>query len=211
MLDQIKNPDNKRELLKYPYPMNLFLTLLSCTVEPPEFTDDILDGIAYAISTLNDRQREVLRQRYEERKTYKAIAASFGVTTQRSRNAEYLAFRKLRHPKLLGFILYGKQGYADMNYVYRSPWTAEEVKEETPKKADPEYLQKPIAAMDLTVGAENRLLRAGYECIGDLVKLTHEEIQGIKYLTSKNRVEIAECLYRNGVTDTCWVDYVLVK
>ena len=59
----------------------MLLTLLDATVlEVPELTSDVFAGIEYALSMLTAREREVLHQRYQERKTYSAIGTAFHVT-----------------------------------------------------------------------------------------------------------------------------------
>ena len=110
---------SKQAMLKQPYPLNMLLTLLDTTVlEVPELTDDVLAGIDYALSMLSDRERVVLHQRYEERKTYSAIGEVFHVTASTVQKNEYSAFRKLRHRQIMGYILYGKDGFAQREYTY---------------------------------------------------------------------------------------------
>ena len=110
---------SRQAMLKQPYPLNMLLTLLDATVlEIPELTDDVLAGLEYALSILTDREREVLHQRYEERKTYSAIGVTFHVTASTVQKNEYSAFRKLRHRQVMGYILYGKDGFAQREYTY---------------------------------------------------------------------------------------------
>ena len=110
---------SKPAMLKQPYPLNMLLTLLDeTTLEVPELTDDVIAGLEYALSMLTDREREVLYQRYEERKTYSTIGTIFQVTASTVQKNEYSAFRKLRHRQVMGYILYGKDGFAQREYTY---------------------------------------------------------------------------------------------
>ncbi len=119
MTEGTQKPMSRQAMLKQPYPLNMLLTLLDATVlEVLELTDDVLAGIDYTLSMLTDREREVLHQRYEERKTYSAIGATFHVTASTVQKNEYSAFRKLRHRQVMGYILYGKDGFAQREYTY---------------------------------------------------------------------------------------------
>ena len=119
MTEGTQKPMSRQAMLKQPYPLNMLLTLLDATtLEVPELTDDVLAGLEYALSMLTDREREVLHQRYEERNTYSAIGATFHVTTSTVQKNEYSAFRKLRHRQVMGYILYGKDGFAQREYTY---------------------------------------------------------------------------------------------
>ena len=110
---------SKQAMLKQPYPLNMLLNLLDATVlEVPELTSDVFAGIEYALSKLTEREREVLHQRYEERKTYSAIGEVLDVTASTVQKNEYSAFRKLRHRQVMGYILYGKDGFAQREYTY---------------------------------------------------------------------------------------------
>lgn len=119
MTEGTQKPMSRQAMLKQPYPLNMLLTLLdTTTLEVPELTDDVFAGIDYALSMLTDREREVLHQRYEERNTYSAIGTFFHVTASTVQKNEYSAFRKLRHRQIMGYILYGKDGFAQREYTY---------------------------------------------------------------------------------------------
>jgi len=119
MTEGTQKPMSRQAMLKQPYPLNMLLTLLDATtLEVPELTDDVLAGLEYALSMLTDREREVLYQRYKERKTYSAIGAAFHVTASTVQKNEYSAFRKLRHRQVMGYILYGKNGFTQREYTY---------------------------------------------------------------------------------------------
>ena len=119
MTEGTQKPMRRQAMLKQPYPLNMLLNLLDATVlEVPELTSDVFAGIDYALSKLTEREREVLHQRYEERKTYSAIGEVFDVTASTVQKNEYSAFRKLRHRQVMGYILYGKDGFAQREYTY---------------------------------------------------------------------------------------------
>ena len=66
-------PNNKRKLLPLPYPQNLILTLIDGLIESIEVTPDMEAGLEYALSTLTDMEREILKLRFEGRLTYEQI------------------------------------------------------------------------------------------------------------------------------------------
>lgn len=105
----------KKQLLKEEYPLNLLLTLKATTVLeislPTEITEDILDGVAYGISTLNTREQTLIHLRYVERFTYANIAKHFGISQQRVIQLEFGALKKLRNPSVRGYLRYGLNAY----------------------------------------------------------------------------------------------------
>ena len=194
-------PNNKRKLLPLPYPQNLILTLTDGLIESIEVTPDMEAGLEYALSTLTDIEREILKLRFEGRLTYEQIGEVRGRSGSGARHGETNAFRKLRRPPMIGYILYGKEGFAKMDYIFYWPW-----KEPPPKKEPPDakVYAIPFEELDLTVRSFNNLRRAGYEVVGDIVNLSYEEILKIPYLPRKNCNEIAWKLWHLGFEDTGW-------
>ncbi len=100
-----------------PYPLNLFLSVddgfLRTPIPVEKITQDNLDGLLHAITLLPERYQEILRLRFDERRTLSEIGEKFGVTTERIRAVIVAAHRKLREASLYVFLKYGKQGYAE--------------------------------------------------------------------------------------------------
>ena len=114
-------PNNKRKLLPLPYPQNLILTLIDGLIESIEVTPDMETGLEYALSTLTDIEREILKLRYEGRLTYDQIGEVRGRDGGGARQRESNAFRKLRRPPMIGYILYyfvRKNKYRLLTSVY---------------------------------------------------------------------------------------------
>ncbi len=103
----------KKDLLKEPYPINLIKTVAyNRDLDIPEgLSTDILKGVKYVLSLLDERQQEIIRQRYQERKTYAEIADTFLVTRARICQLEQQAFVKIRKPYNWSFVQYGVWGY----------------------------------------------------------------------------------------------------
>lgn len=87
--------------------------------------------ISKALDTLNGREREVIRLRYEEELTFEEIGKRFNVSYERIRQIEASALRKLRHPSMIGM-------FVDCLDV-------EEPKRAFYKKAAQEYLDEKAA------------------------------------------------------------------
>ena len=196
-----RQPSIKRKLLSKPYPENLILTLMIGIMESIEVTSDMQMGLDYALATLTDVEREVLRLRFEDRLTYAQIGSIRERTGKSACGVENNAMRKLRRPPMIGYILYGKERFTEMDHVFHWPWEAPPPKIEPPNQ---KVSTIPFEELDLTVRSFNNLRRAGYEYVGDIINLTYDQILKIPYLPRKNCNEIAWKLWNLGFKDTCW-------
>ena len=194
----------KMKSLKEPYPKNLILSIQVTAVHEiqlpfEDITDDIRAGLDYALSTLSEREQEIVRLRYQERLPLREIGLAIGVTTERIRSLGDRILRKLREPRVLGYIKYGKYGYEAL--------VAQ--REEEKRKADvSNQLQMNLEELDLTIRSFNCLKKRGCNTVGDIVKLTEEEIIETKNLGRKSMIEIAEKLRSIGVHNTVWDDFI---
>lgn len=194
----------KMKSVKEPYPKNLILSIQVTAVHEiqlpiEDITDDIKAGLDYALSTLSEREQEIVRLRYQERLPLREIGLAIGVTTERIRSLGDRILRKLREPRVLGYIKYGKYGYEAL--------VAQ--REEERWKADvSNQLQMNLEELDLTIRSFNCLKKRGCNTVGDIVKLTEEEIIETKNLGRKSMIEIAEKLRSIGVHNTVWDDFI---
>lgn len=213
---------DKRSILKEEYPRNLLLAIRGAweQEEPTELTADVLAGIQYALSTLNEREQLVLCRRYKEQKTLREIGEEIGVKQERSRQIETAALRKLRYPRNMRFITKGVDGYikerckVEYERGYQVGYNAgyqqgvDEASNGVSKAGiSVTIVSLPIEALDLSVRSFNALRRAGYVTIGDLLKVNEKEIIHIKNLGTKQRQEVAVSLYRYGISQTAWDIY----
>lgn len=213
---------DKRSILKEEYPRNLLLAIRGAweQEEPTELTTDVLAGIQYALSTLNEREQLVLCRRYKEQKTLREIGEEIGVKQERSRQIETAALRKLRYPRNMRFITKGVDGYikerckVEYERGYQVGYNAgyqqgvDEASNGVNKAGiSVTIVSLPIEALDLSVRSFNALRRAGYVTIGDLLKVNEKDIIHIKNLGIKQRQEVAVSLYRYGISQTAWDIY----
>ena len=199
---QKPNPEKmayRKAVLKEPYPMNLLLTLNDgfFHFEPlanEDIKQDNIDGLLHAVSFLPGRTQEMIRLRFEERQTFKKIGETIGITTERVRYLLVDAERKLRSPRLYGYIKYGKVG----REVRRAQL------EEEKKNAVVDKMQIDVRDMGLSVKAMNRLIAKRCDVVADVVALKKDEILNIKMLGKTMRQEIASKLESLGITDSDW-------
>lgn len=194
----------KMKYLKEPYPKNLLLVIQVTAVYPTDLptdniTDDIKAGLDYALSTFADREREIIRMRYQERLPLREIGLAIGVTTERIRSLSDKILRKLREPQRLGYIKFGKFGYEAL--------IAKREEEKRNAKVDSQ-LQMTLEELDLTVRSFNCLKVRGCDTVGDIAALTKEEILKTKNLGKKSMIEISEAQKAIGVYNTAWDDFI---
>lgn len=217
-----ENTTDKRNILKEEYPRNLLLAVRGAWEQenPTELTADVLAGIQYALSTLNEREQLVLCRRYKESKKLREIGEEIGVKQERSRQIETAALRKLRSRNNMSFMTKGVIGYIKerckveyergyqfgFNTGYQQG-VSEASQGITKAGVSVTIVSLPIEALDLSVRSFNALRRAGYVTIGDLLKVDDKEIIHIKNLGTKQRQEVAVSLYRYGISQTAWDIY----
>lgn len=206
------------------YPRNLLTALTEKTeLEPPaNITSDILAGLHYVLSLLEEREREILRLRYEDPHTQAQIGAILGVSSERIRQIEQKTLRKLRTPPKWNYIKCGisgnmkrlaadsySRGYAEgykMGYKNGDHDARKNV--EAPKIPD-EMLNLPIEALGLSVRAFNCLKAARCELIGDVFRLDEERIIRMRNLGKISADEIARALHKREIKGTAWDGFLL--
>jgi RNA polymerase sigma factor (sigma-70 family) len=73
-------------------------------------TEDEMNGLNKALSTLSSREREIIKYRYEDELYLDEIGKMYDIGKERVRQIEALAIRKLRHPCRSKLIKYGIDG-----------------------------------------------------------------------------------------------------
>ena len=189
------------------YPYNLLEEVFANKeYEPAELTDDMADGLAYAIAALGERREAILRMYYDEGKRAREIADYFGVTTSAIYALKRNAVMRLRRHDAICYITYGKKGFEEREHRLRL--------EKEIKKNSEQYQQVMgvrFEELDLSVRSFNCLRRAGYVTIGDIVDLTEEEIIHIKNISWKQYDEIGRKLLARGVSDSAWIGFIQDK
>lgn len=196
---EVKKTVNRRNLYKEgTYPYNLLTAVKDGhDIEfPTELTADNLAGLEYVISKLPPNWQEIIRQRYEEKKTKTEIAKLFSVTGSSISGTEQRSLRILRHPRNVNIINLGLEGFRQ--FLRKN---IEEI-ENTPITKRPFYL------LDLSTRTYNGLVSAGCRLVEEVAVLSEAEIMQIKKLGPKCRNEVAVALQKHGIVGTQWEKYL---
>ncbi|MGN0107081.1 MAG: sigma-70 family RNA polymerase sigma factor [Hominilimicola sp.] len=91
------------------FPENLLADIYG---QAPEgaVTEDRTEGLSYVLSNLREREREIVRLRYEKMLTYREIGETMGFSTERARQLLVKTLRKMRNPLNTRYITYGMKG-----------------------------------------------------------------------------------------------------
>lgn len=211
--------DKEKKWIKAPYPRNLLYAVRGWheEEEPINLTQDVLSGVQYAVSTLNDREQFIIKCRYAEGMTLRAIGEKIGVKAERTRQIEIVALRKLRDRKKMMIMTIGLEGYIneqsrieyERGYQIGFNDGYEQGLLDAPKGVVKEgksvaITSLPLEALNISLRTRNALGCAGYKRIGDILKLYRREIIHIKNLGPKQREEVAAGLHYYGITETDW-------
>lgn len=185
------------------YPDNLVLAIFGEEVEYSK------KGLENALTTLTEREEDVLKYRYQEGKTLREVGNIYSITQERIRQVEAKALRKLRHPEraymlktvtlseyneLLNKYNKLKSNYYTLTEAFASHKGIE--KEEVPDTVRAILCEdKTLEELELSVRSYNVLKRHGCNTISDVAKLTTEELRKVRYMGRKSEEEILKKLH----------------
>ena len=205
------------------YPENLLAVITDSTKLDPidSFSKEQQAGLNYALFTLEDREREVLRMRYEEGLTINEIAAEFSVSQGRVRQIESKALVRLRYPYRWNYIKMGITGF--LQYKARSEYNRgysdghragyadgfEDGKRGVTRELGPDHiLNQPLEQLNLSVRPHNCLVSKHCKTIGDVARLSEDQIRVIRNFGRKSAAEVAHKLKDIGITNSDWDIYL---
>jgi DNA-directed RNA polymerase sigma subunit (sigma70/sigma32) len=199
------------ELIKV-YPFNVAFDIFcdeeqALNINPKKLIETFL--------TLTEREETVLRWRYKERLTLEKTGKQVGVTTERIRQIQAKALRKLRHPsrtKNFSIVPYEEyyelfkkhetliREYALLERAYEEianhkniNCSVEEVAEQAAK------MVLTLEDLELSVRSYNCLKRKGINTLRDLTEISEAELMKIRNLGRKSYLEIKNAMVRWGV------------
>lgn len=206
------------------YPYNLLWAIKGHSDRqiPDTFTDDHWAGLRYVLSLLDERERGILEQRYDEKKPRSEIADGYDITAERVRQIETKVCRKLQRVPNWNYIEFGIAGYArklalrEYNRGYSIGYqtgyqdgAADAASGKSKPVAPDEILNLPIEQLDLSTRAYNCMVAAQCKRIGDVARLSEEQIATMKSMGKVSANEIAQSLKAQGVQHTAWNKYLL--
>lgn len=227
-------PVQYRKGVDAPYPYNL-LDDIVCTPTQRrsrgDYWQDVITpdqeaALQYNLSTLKDRERELVLLYYREGKTLEECGKVVSLTRERVRQFLARSVRLLRHPSRMNLLLYGLKGYeeksahrARLRELEKEDALLDEMEQELirrraflegvmpekeppkPRPCRPEDIT--LEEMDLSVRSFNCLARKGCRTLSDVRDLAESgEMLKVRNL---GRRSLAEVLAK--VQELCGEDY----
>lgn len=205
------------------YPDNLLAAIVEGTkLELPDtFSKESIAGLHYALFTLEDREREVLHLRYEEGYSISDIASEFSISQGRVRQIESKALMRLRYPYRWNYIKLGIDGFvqyrakSEYNRGYTEGHRAgyadgvEDGRRGVTRELGPEHiLNMPMEHLNLTMRSRNCLIAKNCKTIGDVARMSEDQIRIIRNFGKKSAAEVAQKLLEVGIKNTDWDLYL---
>lgn len=192
---------------KLTYPDNLIQSLFE---EEREYSKL---GLENALSTLTEREKEIIQYRFKDGMTYEAVRKLYNITRERIRQIEAKALRKLRHPTRSNKILtVSRDEYkqleiklSNLQAAYDTLVNAYAKLQGTAAENVPAIAKailnadKPIEDLNLSLRSYNVMKRAGCATVKDISKLTLGELRCIRNVGRKTEQEITAKLHECGL------------
>ena len=164
-----------------------------------------IPGVAVALETLTEREADILRKRYRDKMTLRAIGDIQGVGQERIRQIEAKALRKMRHPARSNMMLAVplsdvreiEARYQKLRREYEqlakelALFAGKSVEVMTEHKA---LMQTPLDELGLSVRPHNCLRRAGKQTLQDIATMSEGDLMQVKNLGKRSVLEVLECL-----------------
>lgn len=193
---------------KEQYPDNLIFAMFE------ELKEYSKSGLENALSTLTEREEEVLKYRYKDGLSLIDVGKIYNITRERIRQIEAKALRKLRHPTRRDIILTApmveyralQKQYTELQSKYYTLTEAFATMTNTEQQQVPDEAKrilcgnKTLEEMYLSLRSYNVLKRAGRNTAADIAKLTLDDLQKIRNMGRKSAEEILKKLHECGYT-----------
>lgn len=186
-------PDRKphQKAFKEDYPMNLIHDLMGFRCDW-KGTEDQRKGLEFAISDLDDRERDCVHKRYMERKVYDEIGYIYGVNRERIRQILSKALRKLKHPSRSRYYVYGLEAEFERRREEAKKLEKQRKIYKNPDKVIDQYgRSEAFYALQLSVRAWNCLARKEIGTVHDILQQIHNgTLFKIRNMGAKTQEEI---------------------
>lgn len=196
----------KAKPVDLPWPENLITQIGLNLVFPKTnvykpLSPDQMDGLSFLLSRLDEREREAIRLRFEEHKTFQQIGDGFGLSSSRAQQIINKAVSRFRPRLNLRYLLYGYAGAQKKEKDLKK--TIEDAKN-TNDRTRMLAIMKGIGVWEcgLSVRSANCLSRAGINTLGGIIEMMYEDplnLLKIRNLGRKSLQEVFEKLKEYGV------------
>ncbi len=202
------------------YPQNLLDAIEGKYLYRPKIiTDDILAGLNYALSTLSILEQDFVKLKFQDEKNTDDICADLCLPPDVIEELEKSLIKKLRHPWVHKYILYGIVGYtlhksiAEFYKGYQHGYDdAKDGKENisyVSKKPGLNLETPSVEVLALSKRTLNCLTKAGITSIGDCLMLRIEDIRAIKGLGAIGADEVARALVNAHIFSYNWEMFLI--
>lgn len=215
----LKNSEMKdyRKCPHVHYPESLYAAVFNISLSAIRYAwikpSDWEAGFDHALSDLTERERTILLMRFKEDRTLMQCAREFSITSERARQIEVKALRKLRNPKRARYIRYGYNEAERQDEEKRLCIEAARKKEEELQRQREELQKKqeeeakrlkaerlrdsgctPVEQLNLSIRSANALRRSGILTLADLMQIEEEELRSVHGVGDHSFREITRVL-----------------
>lgn len=182
-------------VMKKEYPQNLLgminnqLNDRKISIDVENFTQDQYEGLEYALSLLDKRSQQILELKFQKGMSSNDIIPIVGVKSVGSLANH--ALYSLSLPTQLGYIVYGKNGFARKLSTYETD-------------ADASLLDMSVDSDELPMGMKIALGRIGMTKIKEALFITEETVLRIGNLRPVDISTISETLRKLGISHPLW-------
>ena len=197
---------------KNEWPFNVYKAITrDDEVTEESLPEDYRGALEYVlISTITDREEQVLRYRYQMALTYRAIGEKFGLQSERIRQIHDKAIRKLRHPARFALLRYGvvaqmeryrescrelfynqgyKEGFRNGGMAAQAPLLSNPYQQQEDDSTIP-IEEASVDILDLSVRLNNCLRRANIRTVGQLMDHSRVSLRKIRNLGRVSLMEL---------------------
>lgn len=211
------------QLLDYAYPINLICTIKN-TEDKIGMPDHIDERMNRLLARLSERDKYVVKLRYEQYLPYSKIGKILGVTLERVRQIDKKILKKLRHPSRIKYLTWEMKDIiaAEKNKPTSKPKQHYHILFSIPECKNPRFLyfnsplrkymsisndmaDLTIDYLGLSVRAYNIMRRNNVATINDLLNFSIENLMQIKHAGSRIQNEIL-----SKISQYCVINETLV-
>lgn len=182
-------------VMKKEYPLNLLymindqLNNIKTSIDIESFTQDQYEGLEYALSMLDKRSQQILELKFQKGMSSNDIIPVVGVKSVSSLASH--AIYRLSLPPQLGYIVYGKNGFARKLSTYETD-------------ADASLLDASVDSDELSMRMKFALERIGMTRIREALFITEETVLQIGNLRPVDISNVSEELRKLGISHPLW-------
>ena len=184
---------------KLPYPKNLVEDIMGVGIEDDKLcVAELPVSIEYILMTLTERERYIIKKRYQAMMTYRKIGEEFELGPESVRQIIEKAMRKLKHPSRSNFLVYGITGE-----IARREQTSFErgyIDGSKRLKSSREIIENAsVDELDLSIHTYACLMQNRIKTIKELTSFSYSDLHKMRGMGKKKLDEIVDKLREFGI------------